>query len=94
MPTTTIRMDDALKARVSAVAERSGKTAHAFLLEAIAEKVEREELDAEFYRVAEERWAKLLATGKSVSWDEAKAYLAVRATGKGARKPAPRKLAR
>lgn len=36
---TTIRMEDELKARVAAVAERAGKTAHAFILDAIYQTV-------------------------------------------------------
>jgi predicted transcriptional regulator len=55
MTTTTIRLEDDLKARVAAVAEREGKTAHAFILEAISQTVELAELDADFQRVAEER---------------------------------------
>ena len=75
MTTTTIRIEDDLKARVAAAAERAGKTAHAFILDAIAQTVEQVELDEAFHRVADERWAKVLATGKTVPWDDDKAYL-------------------
>jgi predicted transcriptional regulator len=94
MSTTTIRLEDALKARVAAAAEREGKTAHAFILDAIARTVEQAELDADFHRVADERWAKVLSTGKAVPWNVAKAYLETRASGKRGRKPAARKLGR
>lgn len=94
MSTTTIRIDDELKTRVAAAAERTGKTAHAFILDAIAQTVEHVEQDDEFHRVADERWAKVLAKGKTVPWDEAKAYLAARARGERPTKPAARKLAR
>src|SRR5450432_1050503 len=92
MSTTTIRLEDDLKVRVAAAAEREGKTAHAFILHAIAETVEQAELDEEFQRVAEGRWTKLIETGKTVPWDDAKAYLKARAVGGRARKPAARKL--
>jgi len=92
MTTTTIRLEDDLKARVAVAAEREGKTAHAFILDAIAQTVEQAELDEEFQRVAEERWTKVLDTGKTVPWDDAKAYLKARALGEQARKPTPRKL--
>lgn len=92
MTTTTIRLEDDLKARVAVAAEREGKTAHAFILDAIAQTVEQAELDEEFQRVAEERWTKVLDTGKTVPWDDAKAYLKARALGGQARKPAPRRL--
>lgn len=92
MTTTTIRLEDELKARVAAAAEREGKTAHAFILDAIAQTVEQAERDEEFQRVAEVRWSKLLDTGKSVPWGDAKAYLGARALGGRARKPTARKL--
>jgi predicted transcriptional regulator len=94
MTTTTIRIEDELKARVAAAAERAGKTAHAFILDAIARTVEQVELDDEFHRVADERWAKLLTTGKAVPWDEARVYLEARARGERPRKPVARKLVR
>ena len=94
MSTTTIRIEDDLKARVAAAAERAGKTSHAFILDAIAQTVEQAELDDEFHRVADERWAKVLATGKTVPWDEAKAYLQARSRGERKRKPVARKLGR
>lgn len=94
MATTTIRLDDDLKARVAAAAEHAGKTAHAFILDAIARTVEQEEEDAELHRLADERWKKLLADGKTVAWDDAKAYLEARARGKRPRKPTARKRGR
>jgi predicted transcriptional regulator len=90
MPTTTIRLEDDLKARVAAAAERAGKTAHAFILDAIAQTVEQAELDAEFHRVADIRWARILATGKTVNWDDAKAWVGARSRGELPRKPAAR----
>lgn len=91
MTTTTIRIEKDLKARIAAAAERTGKTAHAFILDAIAQTVEQAELDEAFHRVAEERWGKLMATGRTVPWDDAKAYLEARARGERARKPVARK---
>jgi predicted transcriptional regulator len=92
--TTTIRIDDDLKARIAAAAGRAGKTAHAFILDAIAQTVEQVELDEAFHRVADERWAKVLATGKTVPWDDAKAWLEARSRGEHARKPVARKPGR
>jgi len=94
MPTTTIRIADDLKARVAAAAERTGKTAHAFILDAIAKTVEQAELDEAFHRVADARWAKVLATGKTVPWDDAKAWLEARSRGERPRRPAARKAGR
>ena len=94
MSTTTIRIEDELKGRVIAAAERAGKTAHAFILDAIAQIVEQAERDDEFHRVADDRWAKVLATGKTLPWDAAKPYLDARLRGERPRKPQARKLGR
>ena len=79
MATTTIRMNDELKARVAAMAERAGKTTHAFILDAITQTVEQAEQDKAFHALGAERWQAMQATGQTVPWDEAKAYLAARA---------------
>jgi predicted transcriptional regulator len=92
MSTTTIRLDDELKARVALAAEQTGATAHAFILDAIAQSVERVEQDDAFHQQADERWDNLLASGKTVGWDSAKAYLQSRAQGKVPAKPKARKI--
>lgn len=94
MSTTTIRIDDALKARVSAAAERSGTTPHAFIIDAISRTVEQAELADEFHRVANARWNTTVSSGLSISWEEMRGYLASRARGENPPKPKPRKLVR
>ena len=91
MSTTTIRIDDELKARLAQLAQQSGKTAHAFILEAITQTVEQAEQDNAFHSLADQRWDRIQATGKTVSWDAAQGYLQARARGENPRKPAPRK---
>ena len=92
MSTTTIRLEDDLKERVSEAAARAGKTAHAFIRDAIAESVEQAEFDAEMDRICEERWAEFLKTGEAVSLDDAKAYFDAKVAGKPAVRPRPRKI--
>ena len=94
MSTTTIRIEDDLKARVATAAQHAGKTAHAFMLDAISQTVEQVELDNAFNTLADQRWANIQASGKTVPWVAAKTYLAARANGEPARKPAARKLAK
>ena len=94
MATTTIRIPDDLKARVAAAAKREGKTAHSFILEAIAEKAEQEERRSDFDAVAERRFAEIVASGKTVPWGEMRAYLEDRLAGKAERRPVAKKLAR
>jgi len=90
MSTTTIRLEVDLKARVAEAAERAGKTAHAFIVDAIAQSVEQAERDDALHRLAEERWATFLTTGKSVAWEDAETWLEARARGEHPEKPVAR----
>ncbi|MFG6488189.1 DUF6290 family protein [Roseateles sp. BYS78W] len=92
MSTTTIRLDDDLKQRLGEAAARAGKTAHAFIRDAIAESVEQAEFDAEMDRICEERWAEFLKTGEAIPWDDVKAYMKATAAGEQAERPVPRKV--
>ena len=94
MSTTTIRMPEDLKARVAAAAKRSGTASHGFILEAIAEKAEQMDLRADFDAAAEDRYARIVASGKTIPRQEMRGYLEQRLAGKAARRPAARKLAR
>lgn len=83
-----------MKARVAASATRSGTTAHGFIIEAIKEKTEQEDLRADFDAVAEDRYARIVASGKTVSWEQMRGYLEDRVAGKVVKRPVGRKLAR
>jgi predicted transcriptional regulator len=92
--TATIQIEDELKARVEAAAAAAGKTADAFVLDAIMESVEEAEENAAFHRLADERWAEVQATGLTVPWDEAKAWLEARGRGEHPARPEGRPLKR
>ena len=94
MSTTTIRLPQDLKVRIARAAERAGSTAHSFILEAIAEKAEREERQGEFQDLAEQRYAGILASGKTVPWSEMRRYLQRRLAGNKTVRPRPRTPAR
>ena len=94
MSTTTIRLPPALKERVARAAEVAGTTAHGFILEAIAEKAGQAELSAEFREMAEQRYARIVASGKTVPWKEMRRYLERRIKGSKIPRPKPRTLAR
>jgi len=94
MSTTTIRLPAELKAKVAAAAKRSGTTPHNFILQAIAEKTDAEERRSDFHGVADARYGRIAESGKTVSWHEMRAYLQARVSGKRARRPAAKKLAR
>lgn len=94
MSTTTIRLPDDLKVRIATAAKRAGTTAHGFILEAIAEKTEQAERRADFDAEAEDRYAAIVATGQTISWQEMRVYLEARISGKDPKRPIARKLAR
>lgn len=94
MPTTTVRLPEELKDRIARAAERAGTTSHAFILEAIAERVDEEERRNAFHEVAEDRYAEIVASGKTIPWSEMRTYLQDRMAGKAPTRPAARKLSR
>ena len=90
MQTTTIRLDDTMKDRIAVAADHAGKSAHAFILDAISQTVEQAEIDTEFNDIADERWKVILACGKTVSWEDAKAYLTSKSLGESPNRPLAR----
>ncbi len=94
MSTTTVRLDPDLRQRVARIAEREGKTTHAFIVEAVAERAEQAERRVQFFDEAEARYAMFMASGQAIDWDAMKRYVEARAKGQRPKKPAPRKLAR
>ncbi|CAI0693010.1 ribbon-helix-helix domain-containing protein [Serratia quinivorans] len=93
MPTTTIRIPEELKARVAAVAEQAGVTSHSFILQAIAEKTQQEELRRNFEEEAEKRYANIVATGETIPWRDMRSYLESYVAGDtAAAKPSVKKL--
>ena len=94
MPTTTIRLSEDLKARVTDAAKRAGTTSHNFILEAIAEKADQAERRDAFHALADARYAQFIADGKTIPWGEMRSYLEARLTGKTVPRPVARKLAR
>jgi len=94
MSTPTIRLSEELKARIVRAAKRDGTTAHNFILEAIAEKVEQSERRIASDDETEQRFAALVASGRTIPWADVRHYLEQRIAGKPARRPATRKVAK
>ena len=92
MSTTTIRLPEALKARIASVAQLADTTAHNFILEAIAEKTAQAEQRNAFITEANARYANMLATGNAVTWDEMKRYVLAEAKDKSASRPVMTRL--
>jgi predicted transcriptional regulator len=87
MSTTTIRLPEALKARVARVAAHSNQTAHSFILEAIAEKAEQAERRERFMQDAQIAAKEVDANGEVFAAGEVHEYLRSRLAGQTVRKP-------
>lgn len=94
MSTTTIRLPEELKELVATVARAEGVSAHAFIVQAVAEKAGQAKARNEFHAVARERSAEIARTGKTVSLAEMRKYALDVAAGRPAKRPKARKLAR
>jgi len=87
--TTTLKLPDELKARIAAVAQQSGKSAHAFMVEALELQTELAERRTAFVADALLAREEVARYGLVVDADEVFDYLKARAEGKPARKPDP-----
>lgn len=94
MATTSIRLPDDLKSRIAEAAVHEGTTPHSFILAAIAEKAERVELRADMEAVAASRYADIVATGETISWEDMRDYLKARIAGKTVKRPLSTKFSR
>ncbi len=91
MSTTTIRIPDELKARLSRIAEQEGISTHGLIIEAIAEKADAMEQRQAFHDEARERHEHYLATGESIPWEDMRDYLRRRVRGEDVQPPVARR---
>jgi predicted transcriptional regulator len=94
MGTTTVRIAAPMKSRIARASKQTGLTAHALILDAVERRLEELEIDAEFHKLGEKRWAEFLKTGRSVPLEEGMAYLEALARGEKPKKPRARRLTR
>jgi predicted transcriptional regulator len=92
MSTTTIRLPADIKARIAQVATNANTNAHSFILQAITDKLTVAEQQADFQSVAQQRYAKIAASGQAIAWADMRHYLQERASGKPVAKPKARRL--
>lgn len=90
MHKTTIPLPDDLNERIAVAAERAGTSFHDFILDAIAEKLDREAQHEDCIGMAERRYAQIAASGKTIPWSEMRTYLEGLVTCKALPRPAPR----
>lgn len=82
-----------MERRIARLAQAKATSAHAFMLEAIQEKVDAEEAREAFHAEAERRLARMKRTGKGIPAEEVFDYLRARALGEKAKRPKARKPA-
>lgn len=89
----SLRVPPEVKKKVARLAEVQDTTSHAFMLEAIREKVEADEARAAFHAEGRRRLARMKKSGLGIPAGEVFEYLAQRALGKPASRPKPRRIA-
>jgi predicted transcriptional regulator len=92
MSTTTVRLPEGLKARVERLAAARGSTAHAFMLDAIAEAADRLERRQSFEAEAARRLKEIARTGEYLTHDDLRAYGAALARGEKPEPPKSRRM--
>lgn len=91
--TTTLKLPLELKKRIGPLALKSGKTPHAWMLEALQRQAELADLREAFIQDALDSATEVDEGGPLFAAEDVHAYLAARAAGKRARRPKPLKKA-
>ena len=89
---SSLRVPEDLKKRIASLAEERQTTPHAFMLEAIREKVEAEEARVEFEAEAERRLKRMKRSGRAIPAEEVFEYLTSKAEGKAGARPKARRM--
>lgn len=88
----SLRIPEEIKKRVEKLAEARDTTAHAFMVEAIEERLLAEETRAEYHAEATARLTRMKKTGRGIPADEVFEYLRERVQGRPAARPKARKI--
>jgi predicted DNA-binding protein len=84
---TSLKLPTELKKRIESVARDRGMTSHALMVSAIEQHVSEAEKYRRFVADAEAADRQMLESGKGYDFDEVRAYLEARISGKRARRP-------
>jgi Mg-chelatase subunit ChlI len=84
---TTLKLPPQLKDRVASVIEGTGKSAHAFMVQAIEEQTALAEKRKAFVATAVSARRDFRRTRKGYALEDVRRYFAARVAGKRARKP-------
>jgi predicted transcriptional regulator len=92
MPAVTLKMPEDLKRRINDLAAASGKSPHAFMIDALAAQTDREELRGAFVASALEARQEVARYGQVMEAADVHKWLLARAGGGKAARPRARKL--
>lgn len=87
--TTTLKIPESLKKRIAPLAASTGKTPHAWMVEALETHVTLAERRKAFIAEALAAEREVRKTGRVYSADDVHRYIRARATGKKAARPKP-----
>jgi predicted transcriptional regulator len=90
--TTSLKLPDDLKEKVGDLATVAAQTPHAYMVDAIAERVARDEKRRAFLQAAERSLANLRKTGVAYRFEDVAAHYLARAQGRKTRRPKAIKL--
>jgi predicted transcriptional regulator len=93
MPTTTsLKLPDDLKEKISTLAQGLAQTPHAYMVEAIAEKVARDDKRQNFLQTAHDSAAEVASRGVVYRAEDVHREFLARVAGKRSRESRPVKL--
>lgn len=87
--TTSLKLPEDLKDKVANLAQGVAQTPHAYMVEAIAERVARDEKRRTFLQAAEQSLAEVEAGGPVYAHKDVSRYILALAAGRKSRKPRP-----
>lgn len=89
MSTTTLKIPDALKMRIAEAAAQTGKSAHAFMVDALEAETRRAELRSGFVNSALKAEQQVAKYGEVYSMDAVHRYFSDKLAGKAVKRPKP-----
>jgi predicted transcriptional regulator len=87
--TTTLKLAESLKARIAPIAAAAGKTAHAWMVEALEAQVALGEMRESFIAEAQAAADSIDRGGPLYAEEDVRAYIVGLAAGRAGKRPAP-----
>ena len=87
--TTSLKLPEDLKDRIGKVAQRVEQTPHAYMIDAISEKVERDEKRQAFWEEGRKSLEEYKRTGIAYRHEDVMQYMMDKVAGENPRKPKP-----